>query len=132
MAMRRAFTRLLPLLLFAPLLAATEDPRARLDFWKTNYGELRPADDPRAARAYEIFARVLAAAGKRAGVEPRLFIAKGGGAAVPWPSPCPTAASSSPPRSWTSATRSRARGTTGWPSSWPTRSPTSSRMTSGT
>lgn len=97
MAMRRAFTRLLPLLLFAPLLAVTEDPRARLDFWKTNYGELRPADDPRAARAYEIFARVLAAAGKRAGVEPRLFIAKGGGAAVPWPSPCPTAASSSPP-----------------------------------
>ncbi len=83
MATRKAVTGLLPLFLLVPLLALAEDARARLDFWKANYGELRPADDSRAARAYEIFARVLAAAGHRAGVVPNLFVIKGGGAAVP-------------------------------------------------
>jgi len=83
MANRKPAWGLLTIVLLVPLLASADDARARLDFWKANYGELRAADDPRAAKAHEIFARVLGAAGKRAGVEPRLFIVTGGGAAVP-------------------------------------------------
>lgn len=86
MPIRKAARGLLPLaflVLLVPTPASADDARARLEFWKTNYGELQAADNPRVAKAHEIFARVLGAAGKRAGVEPRLFIVKGGGAAVP-------------------------------------------------
>ena len=84
MATRKAVRGLLPLLLLlVPALTFADDARARIGFWKANYGELTPADDPRAGRAAEIFARVLVAAGQRPGVVPRLFIVKGSGAAVP-------------------------------------------------
>lgn len=62
---------------------AAGDDRSRLDFWKSNYTELRREDDPRAAKAHEIFARVLRAAGRRAGVAPSLYVIKDAGTAVP-------------------------------------------------
>ncbi|NIO80085.1 MAG: hypothetical protein GTN53_05965 [Candidatus Aminicenantes bacterium] len=62
--------------LSSSLIYADEDPRTRIDFWQNNYNELLPGDDFRAARAHEIFNRVLNAAGKRPGVVPRLFIVK--------------------------------------------------------
>jgi tetratricopeptide (TPR) repeat protein len=66
-----------------PLLWGGQDDRSRLDFWKANYSELTSAADPRAAKAAEIFRRVVAAAGKRGGVVPTLFVIKDAGAAVP-------------------------------------------------
>jgi tetratricopeptide (TPR) repeat protein len=83
MRTRKAALGALLLFLLAPRGLFAEDERSRLDFWKTNYNELRPEDDPRAAKAYEIFARVIHAAGKRAGIVPTLFIVKNAGAAVP-------------------------------------------------
>jgi hypothetical protein len=62
---------------------AAGDDRSRLDFWKSNYTELRREEDPRAAKAHEIFARVLRAAGRRAGVAPSLYVIKDAGTAVP-------------------------------------------------
>jgi tetratricopeptide (TPR) repeat protein len=55
---------------------ARVDPRERIDYWRKNYEELSPRDDPRAHRAHKIFNRVLNAAGQRPGVVPRLFITK--------------------------------------------------------
>ena len=55
---------------------ASRNPKDRIDYWQKNYEELLPKDDPRAARAHEIFQRVLDAAGRRPGVVPRLFIVK--------------------------------------------------------
>ena len=83
MRTRKAALGALLLFLLAPRGVFAQDERSRLDFWKTNYNELRPEDDPRAAKAYEIFARVINAAGKRAGIVPTLFIVKNAGAAVP-------------------------------------------------
>jgi tetratricopeptide (TPR) repeat protein len=83
MRTRKAAWGALLLCFLLPLFGFGQDERARLDFWKTNYGELRPEDDPRVGRAHEIFARVLNAAGKRVGVNPTLFIVKGAGATVP-------------------------------------------------
>lgn len=60
--------------LYSP--TATANPKERIDYWRKNYEELLPRDDPRVVRAQEIFARVLQAAGRRPGVVPRLFIAK--------------------------------------------------------
>lgn len=57
-------------------LSVAESPRERIDYWQKNYHELKPNDDYRAEKAYEIFGRVLNVAGKRLGVVPRLFIIK--------------------------------------------------------
>jgi tetratricopeptide (TPR) repeat protein len=83
MLTRKAAFGLILLGFLAPLSSLAQDERSRLDFWKTNYNELRPEDDTRAAKAYQIFGRVINAAGKRAGVVPSLFILKDAGAAVP-------------------------------------------------
>jgi tetratricopeptide (TPR) repeat protein len=48
----------------------------RVDHWRKNYEELRPTEDPHAARAHSIFQRLLHTAGKRPGVVPRLLITK--------------------------------------------------------
>ncbi len=77
-----AFGLLLAAVLTPPALRGQDD-RSRLDFWKANYTELTSADDPRAARAAEIFRRVVDAAGKRGGVVPTLFVVRDAGAAVP-------------------------------------------------
>ncbi len=58
----------------ANLPASATNPKEHLNYWKTRYGELTPADDRRAKRAHEIFRRVLRAAGTRPGVDPRLLI----------------------------------------------------------
>ncbi|MCJ7485328.1 MAG: tetratricopeptide repeat protein [Candidatus Aminicenantes bacterium] len=83
MLTRKAAFGLLLLGFLAQLSGSAQEERSRLDFWKANYTELRPEDDARAAKAYEIFGRVINAAGKRAGVVPSLFIVKDAGAAVP-------------------------------------------------
>jgi tetratricopeptide (TPR) repeat protein len=67
----------------APLVLRAQDDRTRLEFWRANFNELQAADDARAAKAAEIFGRVVAAAGKRAGLVPKLFIVKDAGASVP-------------------------------------------------
>src|SRR5262245_9553440 len=46
----------------------------QIQYWRTTYQELTPADDPHAAEAHAILARLVQVAGKRLGVEPRLFI----------------------------------------------------------
>jgi len=54
--------------------SAIDNPKNRIDFWQNNYEELKPSNDLLAARAHQIFKRVLNAAGSRPGVFPRLFI----------------------------------------------------------
>lgn len=68
------------LILLVSCAAATAQPRERVEYWRTKYQELKPTDDPRAAKAHAIFQRVVQVAGKRPGVVPRLFIA----ASDPW------------------------------------------------
>ncbi len=53
---------------------AASNPKDRLLYWKTTYGELSPFKHVQAKRAHDIFQRVLRAAGTRPGVEPRLLI----------------------------------------------------------
>jgi len=62
---------------------ASENPKNRIDYWQNTYDELLPKDDPRAARAHDIFQRVLNAAGSRPGVMPRLFIVKDDSPTIP-------------------------------------------------
>ncbi len=50
------------------------NPRERIDFWQKNYTAVTAETDVRVARAQEIFARVVRAAGHRPGVEPRLHV----------------------------------------------------------
>ena len=83
MRTRKAVFGLLLLGFLGPLSGLAQDDRSRLDFWKANYSELRPDEDARAAKAAEIFGRVINAAGQRAGIVPRLFVVKDAGAAVP-------------------------------------------------
>src|SRR5262245_25453416 len=51
-----------------------EQSRGDIAYWRTRYQELQPTEDPRVARAQDIFQRVVQVAGKRPGVVPRLFI----------------------------------------------------------
>lgn len=77
--MRKTSRRVLILIVagwLAPILAAQDDDRTRLEFYQSSYTELTAENDPRAARAWEIFARLIQVAGTRAGLVPRLFIAK--------------------------------------------------------
>lgn len=80
---RRAPEWVLRLVLGAALLATgtaegTDSPKNRSDYWRANFDELTPGVDPRAAKAHEIFDRLLRVAGRRPGVTPRLFIASSG------------------------------------------------------
>lgn len=52
------------------------EPSARehIDFWQRNFTELTPEGDPRVARARDIFARLTRIAGRRPGIEPRLYV----------------------------------------------------------
>jgi tetratricopeptide (TPR) repeat protein len=59
----------------------------RIEYWRTKYQELTPADDPRVATAQAIFAQLVQMAGRRPGVVPRLFII----ARDPWELPLPIA-----------------------------------------
>jgi tetratricopeptide (TPR) repeat protein len=61
--------------LLLPAVAA-ENAKNHIEFWQKNYEELRPQEDPRAARAHDIFKQVLRVAGSLPGVEPRLYITK--------------------------------------------------------
>lgn len=54
--------------------SAEDNPKNRIDFWQNNYEELKPSNDPLAAKTHIIFERVLNAAGHRPGILPRLFI----------------------------------------------------------
>src|SRR6516162_172233 len=63
------------------------NPQERLEYWRQNYQELLPTEDPRVARAHDIFHRLLHAIGQKPGVMPRLYITK----SDPWNSPTPMA-----------------------------------------
>jgi tetratricopeptide (TPR) repeat protein len=52
------------------------NPKERLEYWRQNYQELLPTEDPHAARAHDIFHRLLHVAGQKPGVMPRLYITK--------------------------------------------------------
>ena len=55
---------------------ASNSQMESIDYWQRNYDELRPENDQQAKRAYEIFDRLIKAAGSRPGIVPRLFIAR--------------------------------------------------------
>jgi tetratricopeptide (TPR) repeat protein len=75
------------LLLCGTVALVTAQSLERIEYWRATYQELTPADDPRAATAHAIFARLVQVAGKRPGVVPRLFIT----ARDPWEIPFPIA-----------------------------------------
>jgi tetratricopeptide (TPR) repeat protein len=54
--------------------AAWAQSRAQIAYWRTAYAELKPEDDPRAAKAHDFFQRLVQVAGKRPGTQPRLYI----------------------------------------------------------
>jgi hypothetical protein len=47
------------IVLLVSVAGSTVNPQERLDYWRNNYEELSATDDPRVARAHEIFKRVL-------------------------------------------------------------------------
>ena len=75
------------LLLCGTVAAVIAQSLERIEYWRTNYQELTPAADPRAATAHAIFAQLVQVAGTRPGVVPRLFIT----ARDPWEIPLPIA-----------------------------------------
>ncbi len=64
------------LVLMACAATVAANPKERLEYWRQNYQELLPTEDPRAARAHDIFHRLLHVAGQKPGVMPRLYITK--------------------------------------------------------
>jgi tetratricopeptide (TPR) repeat protein len=64
------------LVLMACAATVAANPKERLEYWRQNYQELLPTEEPRAARAHAIFHRLLHAAGQKPGVMPRLYITK--------------------------------------------------------
>lgn len=54
--------------------APAPNPRERIDFWQQNYTAVTAEADPRVAQAQKIFERLVRAAGRRPGVEPRLHV----------------------------------------------------------
>lgn len=76
--MRRIAVLLVGLLAFGGVAPShgAPNPRNHIDFWRQNYDVLAPESNPRVARAYQIFQRVLRAAGSRRGVVPRLVVIK--------------------------------------------------------
>jgi tetratricopeptide (TPR) repeat protein len=55
-------------------VAAEPNPRERIDFWRRNFTELKSQADPRVERAQNVFNRLVRIAGRRPGVEPRLYV----------------------------------------------------------
>ena len=55
-------------------IAVAAQSREQIEYWRTGYQELKPTDDPRAAKAHMIFQKIVQVAGRRAGMQPRLFI----------------------------------------------------------
>jgi len=76
------FQSIFRLLLIGGLLAAWAgassarelNPRERIDFWQQNYTTVTAENDPRVARAQDIFSRLVRTAGRRPSVEPRLHV----------------------------------------------------------
>jgi tetratricopeptide (TPR) repeat protein len=75
------------LVLTACAATVAANPKERLEYWRQNYQELLPTEDPHAARAHAIFQRLLHVAGYKPGVMPRLYITK----SDPWNIPAPIA-----------------------------------------
>jgi tetratricopeptide (TPR) repeat protein len=88
----RGLSRLHPfaaalILLCSTVTMVTAQSLERIEYWRTKYRELTPADDVRAATAHAVFAQLVQVAGNRPGVVPRLFIT----ARDPWELPLPIA-----------------------------------------
>jgi tetratricopeptide (TPR) repeat protein len=56
------------------LSTAWAESRAQIAYWRTHYPELKPEEDPRAAKAHAFFKRLVQVAGQRPGTLPRLYI----------------------------------------------------------
>ncbi|MDH3603381.1 MAG: hypothetical protein OEU26_27530, partial [Candidatus Tectomicrobia bacterium] len=56
--------------------ADARQDKNRIEYWRANYQELKPADDPRVVRARTIFQRLTQVAGRRPDVQPKLFMIK--------------------------------------------------------
>jgi tetratricopeptide (TPR) repeat protein len=71
---------LVALLVFSSVPSiAQESPRDNAAWWKSQYGEVTPKEDPLVGRARKIFNRVMAAADKNSKRLPELVIIKSGG-----------------------------------------------------
>ena len=116
----------------AAAAVAAQPIEERIEYWRTKYQELKPTDDPRAARAHAIFQRVVQVAGTRRGWSRGCSSPPVIRGISRSPSPSRMAGLSCRSASWTSATRTRRGATTGWRLCWRTSSPTSSMTTSGT
>lgn len=62
------------LVLGSGVVADARQNQNDIEYWRTHYQELKPADDPRVSRAQTIFQRLIQVTGRRPDVEPRLFI----------------------------------------------------------
>lgn len=56
---------------------AQPDPN-RIEYWRSRFRELKPAEDPRVQKAHDIFQRLIQVAGRRSDVHPKLFIIQNG------------------------------------------------------
>jgi tetratricopeptide (TPR) repeat protein len=63
-------------LMVVAIANAGDNPKESISFWKKNYTELKSEDDLRAAKANEIFDRLVNVAGSRPGVILKLYITK--------------------------------------------------------
>jgi tetratricopeptide (TPR) repeat protein len=63
-------------LMVVTMANAGDNPKEYISFWKKNYAELKPENDLRAAKANEIFNRLVNVAGSRPGILLRLYITK--------------------------------------------------------
>jgi hypothetical protein len=59
-------------LLTGGVSTAWAEARVQIAYWRTHYAELKPEDDPRAAKAHAFFKRLVQVAGQRPGTRPRL------------------------------------------------------------
>ena len=78
LAICKLFYGLLTLLIAcgSSIVADAWQDKNRIEYWRANYQELKPADDPRVARARTIFQRLTQVSGRRPGVKPKLFMIK--------------------------------------------------------
>jgi len=60
-------------LLMSTAASSEPNPKERIEYWRNNFEELKPADDARVAKAFEIFNRIRKVAGV-GGVNPKLHI----------------------------------------------------------
>ncbi|MBI5638860.1 MAG: M48 family metalloprotease [Nitrospirae bacterium] len=82
MIVRGAVLSVVILLIVAPIVFASDDPKGHASWWVSNYSAVTASEDPLVARADSIFRRVSAAADKKSNRLPRLVVIRA--KADPW------------------------------------------------